>query len=305
MLRKDLAAALLFAALCAACADAGLPDDRGDNEDDSFGTKADSLVTAAEVAGILALANGADFETLDDDVGLDVRAARNIVDHRGGADGVDGTGDDDSIDSLAELDAIKWVGPSALGKLRVYALENGYVDPSGETGCLIISEYVEAWGQYNKAVELFNCGDAPVDLGRYSICLVRNGDTECTLAADLGAASLDAGDVTTMCRRQAYHPAGLDPIPTLAQACELERAGVMTFSGDDRLLVLREDGTVADSLGRVGYRPASDTWANKVLDRCNFAPADGVSYYDHADYFTVRWSGTVGGYGSPPAPGCP
>jgi hypothetical protein len=300
----SLAAALMSAAMLIACAEASVPDGPGDGEDDSFGTKADSLVTAAEVVGILALADTAAFDTLDDDVGLDVRAARHMVEHRAGADAVEGTGDDDSFDSLAELDAVKWVGPSALGKLRAYALENGYVDPAAEPGCLIISEYIEAWGQFNKAIELFNCGDDPAELGRYSICLVRNDDTDCTLVADLGTATLAPGAVTTVCRRRAYHPAGLDPIPFLAEACDLERAGAMTFSGDDRLLVLREDGTVADSLGRVGYRPPASTWANKVLDRCNLAPADGVSYYDHADYFTVRSSGTVGGYGSPPAAGC-
>ena len=289
-----------------ACATQVVDEGPGDGADDSFGTKADALVTDAEIRGILSLANTADFETLDIDVGLDVRAAQRMVQHRDGADAVLGTSDDDLFDSLEELDAISWVGPVALGKLREYAIANGYVSSSpGGDDCLIISEYIEGWGQYNKAIELFNCGSTPISLSRYSVCLVRNSDDDCTLTTDLGTATLAVGQVTTVCRRKAYHPAALDPIPTLAQACDLERAGVMTFSGDDRLLVLREDGTVADSLGRVGYRPPADTWANMVLDRCNFAPADGVSYYDHRDYFQVFSSGNVQNYGLPPVAGCP
>lgn len=58
-------------------------------------------------AAVLELANTASFETLDVDVGLDVRAARNIVDQRPFA-------------TIAELDAVPWVGPAALEAMRTH-----------------------------------------------------------------------------------------------------------------------------------------------------------------------------------------
>lgn len=85
--------------------------------------------------GILALANRASMETLDssEEVGLDVRAARNIVDYRRGPDGTADTGDDRTFETLATLDGIDWVSERAFGKLYAYAKQNGYVD-SGASG---------------------------------------------------------------------------------------------------------------------------------------------------------------------------
>jgi DNA uptake protein ComE-like DNA-binding protein len=73
---------------------------------------------------------GTDFETLDVAAGLDKRAATNIIAHRNGADGIAPTGDDEPFTSLAELDAVPYVGPSALGKLDTYALV--HPPPAGE-----------------------------------------------------------------------------------------------------------------------------------------------------------------------------
>ena len=64
------------------------------------------------------------LEILDVQVGLDRRAALNIIAHRNGADGQVGMADDDSIDSISELDAIKYVGNSAIEKVKIYVLGN-------------------------------------------------------------------------------------------------------------------------------------------------------------------------------------
>lgn len=89
----------------------------------------DESQAALEVAGILRFVNGpeATVEVLDVDVGLDVRAARGIVRHVLGRDGRRGTADDDQITSLAELDAISYVGPSAFEKLSDYVLTTSRV----------------------------------------------------------------------------------------------------------------------------------------------------------------------------------
>lgn len=79
-----------------------------------------------EAQAILAFANEATLEQLDDDARLDARAARNIVMYRDGADGQLGTEDDNLFDDLAELADISYVGESAFGDLMAYALANGY-----------------------------------------------------------------------------------------------------------------------------------------------------------------------------------
>jgi hypothetical protein len=81
----------------------------------------EEVVIGAEVDDVLRLVNSAGLEELDDDVSLDARAAANIVSFRAGEDAALGTEDDRRIESWADLDAIAWVGPRALGKLFDYA----------------------------------------------------------------------------------------------------------------------------------------------------------------------------------------
>ncbi len=94
------------------------------------------VVTDAELSdgyrdafGVLAFLNdpATDFQILDIDAALDRRAAQNLIDHRNGPDGQFGTGDDDLFDSVAEVDAIRQVGPATLKRLLEFALANGYV----------------------------------------------------------------------------------------------------------------------------------------------------------------------------------
>lgn len=82
-----------------------------------------------EEAAVLALVNdpAITFTILDDEVGLDRRAAENIIARRDGADALAGTGDDDLFDTVAELDAVPYVGASALDALLAYAVAHGYL----------------------------------------------------------------------------------------------------------------------------------------------------------------------------------
>jgi len=70
-------------------------------------------------------------ELLDIDVALDRRAAGNLIAHRDGGDHTWGTSDDDLFNSMEEVDAVRWVGPSAIGKIVDYADAMGWV-PSGD-----------------------------------------------------------------------------------------------------------------------------------------------------------------------------
>lgn len=87
---------------------------------------------SAEAEGILRVANTASQTELDesDYVGLDARAAQNIVDFRLGEDGAPGTADDAQFATLVELDDISYVADRAFGKLLAYAERKGYVGES-------------------------------------------------------------------------------------------------------------------------------------------------------------------------------
>ncbi len=259
------------------------------------------LVEEEEVsdAAILEVANTASFEVLDVDVGLDVRAAENIVAQR----------QIDPFDTIAELDAVPYVGDSALAKLAAYAAAHG--EP--QAPCLLISEYVEGAGVYNKAIEIFNCGSAPVPLDDVAICLVRNSDTHCTVVGRAGQTVLAPGDVWVTCRKKSN--TFNDPYPLLAAACDHETSA-MTFDGNDRLLLfVDENGDDAfdasvdvalDGFGAMSQVPGW-WWEDKVFRRCNLEPFDGVhaTQFYAKDYFTEHGRYEMQHLGTPPTSGCP
>jgi DNA uptake protein ComE-like DNA-binding protein len=127
---NDLLAGIVLATgmLLSSCA-GERADQTGDARDRSFqdvtSGKTDSPFDvdrgSAEAQGILNLVNSATFETLDKSqaVGLDVRAARHIVEHR----------ENQRIKTLEALDQISWVGPRAFKKLYKYAQSNGFFKP--------------------------------------------------------------------------------------------------------------------------------------------------------------------------------
>lgn len=268
-------------------------------------------LTTAEAQAILYVVNSATVQALDVDAGLDARAAKNIVAHRVGPDGAPGTADDDAFDDIDELDAVPQVGASALEKLRVYALA---VAP--KSSCLVISEYVEGMGNYNKAIELYNCGIEPLDLSRVGVCLVRNADTSCTVTRKLAATTLEPGDVFNVCRAKSNTIN--DPHPYITAHCDQELPGVMLFDGDDRLVVfddLDEDGgfyaehdRLLDSFGVIGSRPPGPYWADKVLRRCDLRPFNGLEETEFLpwDHFTQHPRSALENYGfAPEGGGCP
>jgi hypothetical protein len=81
---------------------------------------------------LLLVANIGGADSLELDVGLDAGPAQGIVAYRRGADGVAGTADDERYETLAELDAIPYVGPIALGKMRTYVAAQGVACVGGE-----------------------------------------------------------------------------------------------------------------------------------------------------------------------------
>jgi hypothetical protein len=79
-----------------------------------------------EAIGVLELLNdpATDLHVLDVLVPLDKRAAENLIAHRNGPEG--------AFDDIAEVDAVPYVGASALANLVAYAEANGYVPSGGD-----------------------------------------------------------------------------------------------------------------------------------------------------------------------------
>ena len=73
-----------------------------------------------DTESILWLASHASYKTLDERVGLDVRAVENIVRYRNGKDEQSGTDDDIEFGSIKEIDGIKYVGPAGMELMLRY-----------------------------------------------------------------------------------------------------------------------------------------------------------------------------------------
>lgn len=113
----------------------------GPEPDEGAAGKADGATDALhegtpEAIGVLRMLAepSTDLEALDHVAGLDRRAAENLLAHRDGPDGIyeEGAGDDQPFGSIAEVDAVSWVGPSALSKLLAFALQNDFVPGGGQ-----------------------------------------------------------------------------------------------------------------------------------------------------------------------------
>lgn len=95
-------------------------------------TETDRLVISpVEVSAVLDLVNDTqtDVQFLDIEVGLEARAAKNIISTRNGVDGVFPSADDHTFDSLEEIEGVKNVGASTMEHLRDYAID--HPAPSG------------------------------------------------------------------------------------------------------------------------------------------------------------------------------
>ena len=128
MIRSSLTALCLSSLFVSACASQDAGDAEDGITDDATG-KADSPISegTANARLVLGLVNdgGVSDAELDNEAGLSTRVAEAIVKYRDGADREFGTADDNSFDTLAELDAIPYLGPAAMTALLAYAKRTG------------------------------------------------------------------------------------------------------------------------------------------------------------------------------------
>ncbi len=155
MSRPFAVAALLFAACSPASAPAPEADSAG-------GALVEGCPDALGILGFLDSA-AATEPVLDVNVGLDKRAATNIVAHVDGADGVRGTADDRPLATVAELDAIAYVGASAIAKLTAYVEANGLVPQVVEGVAFTTAQATAALNVANHATQQQLDVDAGLD----------------------------------------------------------------------------------------------------------------------------------------------
>ena len=139
---------------------------------------------------------------------------------------------------------------------------------------LIFSEYIEG-SSNNKALELQNTGDSPVDLSQYRIELYSNGNTTVQNALDLSG-SLAAGEVYVIANSSATQ-AILDVADTTS--------AVTFFNGND-VLLLKSAGQVLDRIGQLGN---SDTFGANVTLVRKADITSGDPAYDTPFDPTAQW----------------
>lgn len=177
------------------------------------------------------------------------------------------------------------------------------------TGCkIIISEYIEGAGGDNKAIEIYNCSNNPVDLTKIGVCLISNANVDCNSTLLLTEpTALPAGGVYTLCKNKTGGEQGIQ------DNCDFQASSVMNFSGDDRLLIFEDNDAsgsfdagddLLDAFGEIAVRPAPAPWKDFTFRRCDFSPHDGTAF-DVATLYTSHAATDVTNYGTAPTLGCP
>lgn len=159
-----------------------------------------------------------------------------------------------------------------------------------ENGCqtLIISQYYEGTA-FNKAIELYNTSNFPVDLDEYEVFLYANGGVDFTNAfAPLGI--LNGGETFLI-----VHPQAEAALLALADTT----SNVVNFNGDDAI-VLTENLITIDVFGQVGEDPgtfwtiAGGNTQDNSLIRYNYVTAPNAEWsITQNQYFS---QGVLGDY---------
>ena len=123
---------------------------------------------------------------------------------------------------------------------------------------LFFSEYIEG-SSYNKALEIYNPTDSPVDLSNYQLWQIANGGNWAEYTIDISG-QLSRGDVFVICHDDA------DPSMT-AQADFLV---TLYHNGDDAQGLAKNDGSgnfvLIDVIGESGDDPGSGWYVAGVTN---------------------------------------
>jgi len=148
-------------------------------------------------------------------------------------------------------------------------LFEGDAASSGGISNLFFSEYIEG-SSFNKALEIANLTGETVDLGRYTVEIYFNGNTNPGTTLDLSGSVAD-GDV--------YVIADDGADPAILSEADLTPSNNF-FNGDDAV-VLRESGAVVDAIGQIGFDPGSEWGSGDTSTQNNtLQRQDGITSGD-------------------------
>jgi uncharacterized protein len=151
---------------------------------------------------------------------------------------------------------------------------------------LFISEYVEG-SSYNKAIEIFNPANSPVDLDNYEVDIYHNGALTASSKINLPIYNIASDGVYIICDSSVG--------PDLLPKCNLLN-GSLDFNGDDAITLAKTDGTVIDVIGQIGVDPGTEwgtglnsTQDNTLRRKCLISMGDpnGSDTFDPG----VEWDG--------------
>jgi predicted extracellular nuclease len=117
---------------------------------------------------------------------------------------------------------------------------------------LYISEYIEG-GSNNKALELYNPLDTAINLSDYSLELYNNGATTPNTTLTLSG---------TVSSKDVFVLANSSAVATVQAQADIN-SSITNYNGDDAL-VLKKNGVIIDSIGRVGEDPGTAWSLNGV-----------------------------------------
>lgn len=123
---------------------------------------------------------------------------------------------------------------------------------------IFFSEYIEGSGN-NKAVEIYNNTNQPIDLSRVTIERYNNGLITLGYGATLSG-TLPAGDVWVIAN------SGSDQT-ILDVADDVVNSAFTFYNGDDCLMVFL-DGILEDSIGQLGFDPGTE-WGTGTTTTLN------------------------------------
>ncbi|MFH1436900.1 MAG: phospholipase D-like domain-containing protein, partial [Pseudomonadota bacterium] len=166
MNRKNLYVLSLVALMIIASCDAG--EQSPDGEDDTAfpNGKADSPWSECEMSQVVAYVNNPEIGYQDlRDAGVHKLAAKNIIAHRDGPDGTAGTQDDDLFDDIDEIDAVKYVGATAMDQLITIIEHLCGVEVSAQ---VIFSPQLYNVSHLSRVADLMGDAQKSLDIAMYS-----------------------------------------------------------------------------------------------------------------------------------------
>jgi predicted extracellular nuclease len=167
--------------------------------------------------------------------------------------------------------------------------------PEVAAGDLFFSEYVEGGGN-NKAVEIYNPADSPVDLDDYAVQVYFNGNTSASTTVPL-TGTLAPGDV---------HVVGDDDADSQLRPLLDQTTGSSLWNGDDAVALVH-DGATLDVIGQIGTDPGSAYGSGEVTTQdhtlrrsadVTTGDTDGTDAFDPAEEWEAFPKDTFDGLGS-------